>query len=86
VFGHNVGVDRRGEGHRGADCGGAGFRGYERSGAGHMGNAYEGAGYLDAYGEQPIRQDHGREEPHEYRMKIDLLSFNGHPQIEYFVD
>jgi hypothetical protein len=51
-----------------------------------MGNVYEGVGYRDAYGEQPRRQDHDRQESHEYRMKIDLHSFNGHLHIEYFLD
>jgi hypothetical protein len=87
VFEQNDGVDRRGEGRRRAGHGGGvGFRGYERDGAGHIGNGYEGAGHWDAYGEQPRRQDHGREESHEYRMKIDLPSFNEHLQIEDFLD
>jgi hypothetical protein len=51
-----------------------------------MGNVYEGVGYQNAYGEQPRLQDHGREESHEYRMKIDLPSFNWHLQIEDFLD
>jgi hypothetical protein len=85
VFRQKVGVGRRGEGRRGAGRDGAGFRGYERGGVGHMGNVYEGVGYRDVYGEQPRRQDHGREEFHEYWMKIDLPSFNRHLQIERFL-
>jgi hypothetical protein len=39
-----------------------------------------------AYGEQPMRQDYGREESCEYRMKIYLPTFNGHLHIEDFLD
>jgi len=86
VFGRDVGVDQRDGLCRGADSGGAGFRGYERGDAGHMGNVYEGAGYQNAYGEQPRRQDHGMEESHKYRMKIDLSSFNEYLHIKDFLD
>jgi hypothetical protein len=40
------------------------------------------AGHEDVYGEQPRHQHYGREEPKEYRMKIDLPSFDGHLHIE----
>jgi hypothetical protein len=66
VFGQNIGVDRPGEGRRGAVHGGIGFRGYERGGASRMRNVYDNVGYRDANGEQPRRQDYGREESHEY--------------------
>jgi len=51
-----------------------------------MENVYEGAAYQDAYDKQFRRKNHGREESHEYRMKIDLPTFYGHLQIEYFLD
>ena len=51
-----------------------------------MGNVYDSAGYQDVYGEQPKHQDYGREESHEYQMKIDLSSFNGHLHIKDFLD
>jgi len=51
-----------------------------------MVNAYKGASYRGAYGEQPMRQDYGREESHEYWMKIDLPTFNKHLHIKDFLD
>jgi hypothetical protein len=45
VFGQNIGVDRPGEGRRGAVHGGIGFRGYKRGGAGRMRNVYDNVGY-----------------------------------------
>ena len=48
-----------------------------------MGNVYGGAGYGDAYG---VHHDYRREESHEYRIKLDLLSINGHLHIKDFLD
>jgi hypothetical protein len=33
-----------------------------------------------------VRHDYRREESHKYRMKIDLLSINGHLHIKDFLD
>jgi hypothetical protein len=44
------------------------------------------AGHEVVSGEQPKHQKYGREEPKEYRMKIDLPSFVGHLHIEDFLD
>jgi hypothetical protein len=44
------------------------------------------AGHEDVCGEQPRHQQYGWEEPKEYRMKLDLPSFDGHLHIEDFLD
>jgi hypothetical protein len=68
-------VERGGGGLRGARVG-ARYEGFRRGGVGHR----------DAHGEQPRRQEYGREKPQEYRMKVDLPSFDGHLHIEDFLD
>jgi hypothetical protein len=68
-------VERGGGGLRGARVG-ARYEGFRRGGVGHR----------VAHGEQPRRQEYGREEPQEYRMKVDLPSFDGHLHIEDFLD
>jgi hypothetical protein len=76
VFSWNIGADQRGGGHGGASRGGARFKG----------NVNGNARYRRAYEEQPMHWDYGREESREYRMKIDLPSFNEHLHIEDFLD
>jgi hypothetical protein len=71
VFGQNVGADRRGGGR-----GGIRFRR----------NVNGNVGYMRAYEEQPMRQDYGRKQSQEHRMKIDLPSFNENLHIEDFLD
>jgi hypothetical protein len=75
VYDRDYGVKRGGGRRRGARVG-ARYKGLRRGGAGHR----------DAYGEQPWHQEYGREEPREYRMKIDLPSFDSHLHIEDFLD
>jgi hypothetical protein len=86
VFGKAHGAGPRGGRHRGGHRGGrggAGYRVYRPKDAAFVRGA---AGHDDVYSEQPRHQQYGREEPKKYRMKIDLLSFDGHLHIEYFFD
>jgi hypothetical protein len=75
VFNRDNGVERGRGGRRGARVG-ARYEGFRRGGAYHR----------DAHGEQRRHQEYGREESREYRMKIDLPSFDGHLHIEDFLD